>query len=332
MLQAGLPLEQVLHRQQRYVPNGPLRNALPYLYQDIVKGMSFSQALGKHPNLFDAFYRGIIELGEQSGQLEMALKEAAEALERFLALRRKVTAALIYPVFVIGVALFDAALFLNLIIPSILGVLKGVPGGAGGGLLLLVGLTHYWWLLPVFGVGAGVAALCFFRTAVGREVLDELVLYIPLLNETIRMVQSSYFIIGLGLGYQAGLPLGQAVRLATGAITNRSVRGIFSGLEARLQSGAALNDALAEIGYLPGMVLEMVDAGEVSGTLQSMLGTASEYLEQEMDARLELFMALLKPLLLVMVALIIGSVILLIYTSVFATVGGIMQQAISHKP
>lgn len=330
MLQAGLPLEQILHRQQRYISHGPLRNALAQIYQAVSSGMSFSDALAKHPKLFDEFYRSIITVGEESGQLDMAMREVADALERFLVLRRKVIAALVYPVFVIGVALFDALLFLSLIIPYILNLSESMLGKPEGLLLIVNTVAHFWWVLVVL-LGALIAGIVgFFQTKPGREILDELVLYVPLLNETIQVVQCSYFITGLGLGYQAGLPLEHAVRLGVDAIPNLSVKSMFAGVAERLQAGTALSEALADVGYLPGMVQEMVDTGEISGMLQSMLGTASEYLEQEIDARLQLFMALLKPLLLVMVALIIGSVILLIYTSVFATVGGIMQQATQH--
>lgn len=330
MLQAGLSLEQVLHRQRQYASNGALRTALVQMHQDVSRGMTLSDTLAKHPKLFNEFYRNVIRVGEESGQLDVAFREAAEVQERFLALRRKVVSVLMYPGFVIGVALFDVILFLSVIIPYLLKFVEQTLGKPMGLLVLVSGIAHYWWILFILVGVALTGVACFCKTALGREILDEFVLYVPLLNETVQVAESSYFLMGLGLGYQSGLTLEHAARLAVDAISNQSVKAMFAGLAERLQSGAALSEALAEVGYLPGTVLEMVDSGEVSGTLQNMLDTASDYLEQEMNARMELFMALLKPLLLLTVALMIGSALLMIYMAVFATVGGILNQAIRH--
>jgi type IV pilus assembly protein PilC len=332
MVESGLPLAKIMNRQKTHASHPLLKRVAGELEKSLMEGMNFADALATHPDCFDLLYINMVRAGEQSGRLDYALYRLADLLERSQIVQGKIKPLLTYPLFVVGVILVDLFIFLGVILPLLLGQAKAALGELTGLLWGIDLLLSFWWV-PLILLAVGLTGLVqFFKTETGKSIWNEAILYVPFVSNAVQSIQAYYFSLGVLMGYSGGLTLSYAAGLGVDAMTNLSVKEAFSGLEDEIEAGKTLTGALSDIGYLPGPVMDMIATGEDAGELEKMLYNVLKHLEVQIDAQIETMMSLLRPLLIVTAAMILGSGLLIVYMGLFSFLGGVFQQAMSRIP
>jgi type II secretory pathway component PulF len=186
---------------------------------------------------------------------------------------------------------------------------------------IMVGISHFlthWWFIafPSIG-GAGFGLYKWYHSDAGKAVMDVVNLKIPVLKELTLFMNASQFISSMAVGFSAGIPITEVLYLAANTVRNQYIRKAFMQMNVKVQSGQRLGPTLAETGYIPNWVLVMVSTGEESGDLERMLHNSVEYLEEEINHRIEILMSFMEPLLLLFLGVVVGFTALGIYLPLF---------------
>jgi len=319
LVQAGLPLLralQVLERQER---RPAFRFVIAELAAAIVAGEGLSQAMARHRRVFPDVYVGMVRAGETGGRLEISLLQLARFLEKADHIRRRVKAALYYPVAVLAVTVLILTALMLFVVPKFRTIFQEQLRGAE-----MPGLTqavlaasdfvgaHAVWIAAVV---AGVFALriAVRATARGRRTLDAIALRLPALGELLRKTAVARFSRTLGTLLGNGVPILQALEVARDTAGNAVFAAALDRVRERVQSGAAVAAALTEARRFPDLLVSMVAVGEETGALAEMLGRVADAYDEEVDTAVGGLTALLEPLLIVFLALTVGTIVIALF-------------------
>ncbi len=319
LLQAGLPLLrglQLLARQER---RAPFRSLLERLAEELVGGRSLSAALARHPREFSELYRGMVQAGEASGRLDLAMLELARFLEKADRVRRRIRAALYYPVAVLAVTVLILVGLMLFVVPQFRTIFQEQLKGAEMPALTQVVLgasdfvAAHWAVLALAGAAtwAGWAGLRSFAGA--RRFCDRVVLHVPALGPLCRRTAMARLSRTLGTLLANGVPILDALQLARATAGNAAYASAVDRVIGRVRSGGAVAAALAAEPLVPEMLVSLVAVGEETGALAAMLGRVAEVYEEEVDTAVGGLTALLEPLLIVFLALTVGTIVLALF-------------------
>lgn len=319
LVQAGLPLLralQVLARQER---RPAFREVINQLGAAIAAGDSLAQALERHGRVFPEVYVGLVRAGETGGRLEVALLQLARFLEKADRIRRRVQAALYYPVAVLVVAVLILAALMLFVVPKFRIIFQEQLRGAAMPALTQAVLgasdfvaTHW----VALAAGAAVLWTGFVllrRSRAGRAGLDAVALRLPALGELQRKTAVARFARTLGTLLGNGVPILQALAVARDTAGNAVFAAALDGVRERVQAGQAVAAALAAGRRFPDLLVSMAAVGEETGTLAEMLGRVADAYEEEVDAAVGGLTALLEPLLIVFLALTVGTIVIALF-------------------
>ncbi|MEL7232271.1 MAG: type II secretion system F family protein, partial [Pseudomonadota bacterium] len=281
------------------------------------EGARLSEALSRHPNVFDPLTVAIVAAGEQSGQLGDVLERRADDLEAADAIRRKVMGATAYPVLLLIVALIVTVVLLTLVVPKVAEqfVVLGeeLPPLTRGTIAVSDFIKARWWvLLAVFGLSYG-AFWAWKRTEAGRLRWDGFKLRLPVLGRVIRNLEAARFSRTIAGLISAGTPALTALETARHTLRNRVMRDGVTDAITRVREGAPISSALRRTDVFPPLVVQMVQGGEASGDTGPMFAKSADYLESEFEAATQVFLSLLEPLIIVL----LGGIVLLIAAAIF---------------
>lgn len=292
---------------------------------EIRGGASISEAMARCPDHFPDLYRASLQAGEQTGSLTEVLKRYIAYLKLVIGVQEKVVKALAYPGFLIVVGLAVVSFLLVYVMPTfseIYGQTKAdLPGPTK---MLLAGVEFlqgsFLWLIG--GALALIAAIYgWLRTPRGREQLDRLSLRMPVIgdvllkNQVIRVARTLSTVLG------GGIPLVSALQVTSSAITNRMISQALVNATDRVREGVSLAAALKQEHFLPQMTLEMIEVGETTGGLETMLQDVAEFHEGELDLRLSQLTTWIEPVLLLVMGIIVGGIVIVMYLPVFQIAG-----------
>lgn len=320
LVQAGLPLDEALAALAEGAEGRQRRVALA-LRARVMEGGSLAQALGEFPASFDALYRASVAAGEQSGQLALVLTRLAAHLESRDALRRRLLAALAYPVLLLAVALLVVAGLLLYVVPDVTEVFlrNGQILPWPTRLLLAISELLSTWLL--WWLPAAALLVATLWAALRREAVkawrDARLLRLPLLGRLLLALDAARFARTLALLGAAAVPLLDALKLASDTVGNRVLRQQLGGVAARVREGAPLAKALAGSGRFPPVALRLIASGERAGRLDAMLDEAAEQLERELDTATALAMSALGPAVILAVGALVLFIVLAILLPIF---------------
>lgn len=319
LVQAGLPLLralQVLERQER---RPALRCVIADLAAAIVAGDSLSQAMARERRVFPEVYVGMVRAGEAGGRLEVALLQLARFLEKADRIRRRVQAALYYPAAVLVVTVLILVGLMLFVVPKFRVIfqeqLRGaeLPGLTQAVLAAsdFVGAHAAWLALAVAGLFAGRALVR--ATAGGRRFLDATALRLPALGELRRKTAVARFARTLGTLLGNGVPILQALEVARDTAGNAVFAAALDAVRERVQAGAGVAAALTATRRFPDLLVSMVAVGEETGALAEMLGRVADAYDEEVDTAVGGLTALLEPLLIVFLALTVGTIVIALF-------------------
>ncbi len=317
LLAAGLPIDRALAKLETILSTGPMREVPVRLLAALRSGASLGAALSQQGEVFPAFYVGMVKAGEAGGFLVEVLARLGRMLERSVALKAKIGAALAYPLLVLALTGLSLVVLLVFVVPEFRPMLeesgvelplmtRAVFAVSGlvteHGQLLLAGLLAL--LLAIRGLGLSEG---------GRARLDRWTLGLPMIGSLVRTIETARFCRSLGTLRANGVALVEAVGIAAGTLTNRAVQEAARRIAEPLARGEGLARPLRATGLFPDLALQLIEVGEESGRLEEMLLQVAEVYDEEVERRIQQALALLAPLVTVflgiLVALIIGSIL-----------------------
>lgn len=321
LLQAGMTLDEGLAVLEKRLKHPRVQQMTRALHQALVDGRSFSQALRDFPRIFPAIYVNLIAAGEASGALPEILKRLVSHLMQAKNLRDRVQQALIYPAFL---ALAGAALitiFITFMVPQLTGFMAQSGGALPLPTRILLGahhvITSYWWLGVILAVGAAIGLRAFIRTEEGRITWDRFRLIVPGYGRVIRHRYYAQFSRTLGTLMENGIPLLKALDLVTEIAGNRYLETRLVEVRRAVIDGANLSVALNAQQLFPELFTDMMAVGEQTGHFAQTMQTVADVYERELDRTVNVISALIPPLIIALIAVIVGFVVYSILSAVF---------------
>ena len=331
LLQAGMTLDEGLSILEKRLKQPRVQQMTRHLHQALIDGRSFSQALREMPKIFPPLFVNLVAAGEASGALPEILHRLVKHLMQAKDLRDRVQQALIYPAFlaIAGAALITV--FITYMVPQLQGFISQIGGGLPLATRILIQINHvivsYWWLGALIVVGAAVGFRAFVRTDEGRISWDRFRLKIPGYSRVIRYRYYAQFSRTLGTLMQNGVPLLRALDLVSEIAGNRYLE--LKVIEARraVVDGATLSVALTSQQIFPDLFTDMMAVGEQTGRFGETMQTIADVYERELDRNVGIISQLIPPVIIVVIALVVGLVVYSILDAVFT-----MTHSLQFRP
>jgi type IV pilus assembly protein PilC len=282
-------------------------------------GSTFSESMAQHPRIFNKLYINMVKAGELGGVLELVLNRLAEFQEKAQKIKNKVVAAMAYPVIVLIIAIVIMMFLLAFIVPRFEQIFKDMLGNKPLPVLTQYVIaasrslqTHY--VAIIGGIVAIVVIYRFIaRSTRGRMVLDRIMLKAPLFGDLTRKSSISRFSRTLGTLVTSGVPILQALNITRETAGNTVVADAVTKVHDAVKEGESIVAPLEASGVFPPMVISMVDVGEETGQLPEMLLKIAEVYDDEVDNAVEGLTSLLEPIMIVLLALIVGTIVIALF-------------------
>jgi len=319
LVEAGMPLLRGLRLLQEQERRGLVRRVTGEVAISIESGSSFWEALGQHPRVFDQLFLSMVKAGEISGALEQTLRRLAEFMEKARQLKGKVKAAMYYPCAVLVVASGILLLLMTFVVPRFRAVFEGLTNGASmpAFTLFVFRLSEFIRHKAVVAILAGTALALLFlgclKTKQGRNTFDRFELALPVVGGLFRKAAISRFARTLGTLIGSGVPILQALTIVKETAGNVVVGQVIADVHEKVKQGEPIADTLKHSGVFPAMIAGMVDVGEQTGALPEMLAKIADGCDEEVDNAAAAMTSLLEPILIVVLAVIVGSIVIAIF-------------------
>ena len=319
LLRAGMPLLrglEVLARQER---NRAFCRVLEALAEAIKSGCMLSESMAQHPRVFDRLYLNMIRAGEAGGVLDVVLDRLAHFQQKSLQLKGKITAAMVYPLMVLAVAVTILAGLLVFVVPKFKQIftdlLKGAPLPPLTQLVLTVSdVVKHHYLIALGALAAiWIGLKVFARTPHGARLVDTLAVRLPLFGELFLKGIIARFGRTLGTLLSSGVPILPALLITRDTCGNARVAGAITAVHDRVKEGAPLARPLEATQVFPAMVTSMIDVGEHTGQLPEMLGKIADIYEDEVDSAVAGLSSLIEPILILLLALVVGTMVIALF-------------------
>lgn len=314
LVKAGVPLDEALGATARQTINANTKTLLLQLRGKVVAGQSFSTALAAQPDIFPPLYQALTRAGEQAGLLGDVLDKLADYLELRQQLQHKLQMALIYPCVLIAVAVLVVAVLMVKVLPSLDDLFRHhggqLPWLTRALMAISNTLAHWWPLLLLLAAVTPLWVRMLLQQPQWLQRWHRQSLALPLLGPLLRAADTARFASTLGLLVQSGVTLVDALTIAAGVIDNVVLRASAGAAAQAVEEGGSLARALEAGGQFPPLLTQLVQSGESSGTLDVMLGRAAAMQERELEQTLNGLLKVVEPLLLVLMAVVVGAIVL----------------------
>ncbi len=323
---AGIPIIESLMFIENDAAKLKMRQVAAELRKQIMNGGTFAGTIAKYPEQFGHVYIGLVKTGEDAGELEKTLDRLLELLNKQSNIRTKVIGTLMYPAFIILLAIFIVIVMLVFVFP----VFKDMFDQMGMQLpwitevLMNTGifLKQNWISIPVVFASAIFGINFLFKWKPSKWKIDEYVLKIPLLSKLIQFANFANFIAVMQVAYDAGVPILECLYLANLTLTNHTLEKRVEEATLKIQQGQHLSAALRATRTMPKMILFMIATGEQSGRLGDMLGQAVSYIDKALDNTIDLMTRMIEPIMLVVIGTIVLVLASALYLPLFASYMG----------
>ena len=332
LIDAGLPLLRGLNVLAKQERDAVLKSTINKLADSVQGGSTFSEGLAQHPRLFNDLYVNMVRAGEVGGVLEVVLTRLAEFQEKAQKIKNKVVAAMVYPIIVLLLALAIMSFLMIFIVPRFEAIFHDMLGDKPlpAITLFVIGVSgfmqNHWAILVGLLIGIIVAYKLIARTRRGRALLDRAKLHAPLFGDLIRKTSISRFSRTLGTLVTSGVPILQALTITRETAGNMVIARAISQVHDSVKEGESIVQPLEASGAFPPMVISMIDVGEETGQLPEMLLKIAEVYDDEVDTSVAALTSLLEPIMIVMLALIVGTIVIALFMPLISIISGLQQQ------
>lgn len=325
MVSSGVAMLRTLTIIVDQCQNRKLKRCLDDIRQSIEAGLSLSDAMSRHPQVFDKLYVSMVKAGETGGILADVLKRLADFLESKSKLNQKVRAAMVYPLVVLIVSVGVFWGMLTFILPIFEGLFKNIGSELPAYTQFLVSLSQYmrsiWMALFVIAMCvAGWLLKRYYRTKVGRFHIDSILYGLPMAGDLIAKVAIARFSRTFGTLLRAGVPMLTALDVVKDTADNAVVAESISKIYVDVRQGGSLSKPMSKSPVFPTMVTQMVAVGEETGRLDEMLSKVADFYDMEVENAVEALTSLLEPVMVVGIGGIVGSIVIGMYLPIFTVI------------
>ncbi|HEV3301355.1 MAG TPA: type II secretion system F family protein [Planctomycetaceae bacterium] len=314
---AGLPILRSLRILEGQSKPGPLKNSLIGVIEDIESGSTLSEAMAKQPKAFDNLYVNMVKAGEAGGALEIILQRLAEFKERSQSLKRKVQGAMIYPIAVITVATGIVGFIMYWIIPKFKKIFVDFGIELPSITIWLIWISDmvvdYWYLIPVIPIALWLLLKIIRKNKMGEYITDKILLKIPVMGKIVEKSVVARTARTLGTLISSGVPILEALIIARDTAGNAVFRRAFDNIYAAIREGESMAVPLKESRVCDDLVVNMVDVGEETGALDTMLYKIADVYDEEVSVLVEGLINLLEPMMVVILGLIVGFIVIALF-------------------
>ena len=329
MVNSGLPLLQGIDIMIEQTDSLNFKAVLTQVGQDIEAGLTFSDALRKHPRSFNELYSSMVKAGEASGDLDGILIQLAEYLEATEKLKREIKAAMTYPVIALVIVIMIAGGLLVFIVPKFAEMFEGLGARLPAptrALMTMSDVLRSYLLLVIGGAIALFLGLRYYvSTPMGRLQADTIKLRLPVFGPLFRKVAVSRFARTMSTLTRSGVPVLGALEIVERTIGNEVLARAIKGSQDSIKAGTTIAEPLARSGVFPLMVTRMIDVGEKTGSLDELLTKISEFYDQQVEATISSLTSMIEPLLILFLGVVVGGMVLALFMPIFklsSIVGG----------
>ena len=313
LIGGGLPLEKSLKLIGNQSKNGNLKNQVLTLSSRIEEGFSFTEALKEFPQSFDNLYISLISAGEAAGDMSGILEKTASYLERRSKIQQDIIGALIYPLVLIILALVIVGLLLVFVVPNVVNQFDTLNQQLPLLTRVLISISDFlsgpaiWLSFAIFFLLFGLSGLIGKNKI--RFFFDKHMLKIPLINSFLINANLARFTSSLSILRNSNVPIIEGLNISTSTISNSFLKSKMNEALSKVSEGDSLAKSLNKVQEIPLLVIQMIDSGERSGELDSMLTKAAEYLDQDFQQSTKIAMNLLEPMVVVLMGSIVASIV-----------------------
>jgi type IV pilus assembly protein PilC len=322
MLNAGIAIVQALDMLAYSAKKTKVKELILKIKTDVEGGSTLANALSQHHIYFDDLYCSLVRAGEEAGVLEALLNKIATYLEKIEALKAKVKKALLYPTIVLIVAFGVTAFIMLFVIPTFENLFKSFGADLPAFTKFVIGVSQgfqkYWWLI-FGGIGGGIWGFIEAkrRSRKFAQAIDRWILKVPLFGHITALSATARFARTLSTMFSGGVPLVDAMTSVAGATGNYIYEQATIEMRDSVSIGQQLNFAMRQTGLFNDMVIQMVAIGEEAGSLGDMLAKVADFYEEELDATISALTTLIEPLVMCILAVLVGSLIIAMYLPIF---------------
>jgi general secretion pathway protein F len=322
LVRSGFPLDRSLSVLAQLADSEALAEVVQDVLKEVKGGKSFSEALGKYPEVFPKIYVNMIKAGEAGGALDEVLGRISAFLETSENLRSYFIGALIYPVLLSVVAIASVTILTLFVVPRFVTIFQdsGLPMPLPMMLLnfLSQAISGYWWLMLL----SIVLLVVLFRrsraTPEGRVKWDRWVLRLPLVGQVIRKIEVARFARTLGTLLHGGVPLLQGMTIVREIIGNQGIATLIEPIRNGIKKGEGIAKPMKQSGVFPPLAMHLIEVGEESGKLDTMLVQVADVYDTEVRNSIKNLIAFFEPALILLMGIIIGTIVVSMLLAIFS--------------
>lgn len=330
MVDAGLAMVQSLQGLAEQTQNKAMRDVIKDVCTRVEGGDSFSDALQKHPKVFNRLYVAMVGAGEKGGLLAEILARLAVYLENAARLRKKVKSAMMYPTVVTVVAFAITIFLLVKVIPVFGDIYSGFGAQLPGPTQFLINISEIvkkYFILIILGLGGGVFAwLKFIDSKKGREFWDRQRIKLPVFGVIAHKICLARFTRTLASLVRSGVPILEVLNIVSQTVGNVVMEKAIKVASSDIERGESISQALGKHPVFPNMIIRMITAGEQTGKIDNMLERIADFLDEEIETTLSGLTSLIEPILIVFLGVVVGGMVICMFLPIFK-----MSEIVSGK-
>lgn len=314
LIGAGLPLATSLRTVAEQTQAKAMKTVIEEILVNVESGRTLFDAFSQYPDIFNGVYLALIKAGETSGTLDLALKRLADQEEKDAAMLSKIKGALVYPGIIFAVIIAVLAFMMIMVVPQVKGLYEDMGEELPSLTQFLVNISEFfatfWWLvlLVLVAIGAGIY-YAIKKTPAGRKMMDAFKIHVPIFGGLFKKLYVSRFARTAEMMLATGVPMLDSITIAIDATSNTIIEEEYSKSLEIIKGGKSLSESLQGRNYMLPLVPQMASIGEESGKIDEMLGKAAQVYENELDEQINSISTMIEPILMVIMAGLIGVVI-----------------------
>ena len=328
MLGAGVTVIGCLDMLKKQTENVTLRAAIARIYEDVQKGTTLSESMKSLSKVFPVLLISMVEVGEVSGTLEVALEKLAVQFEKDNKIKSKVSTAMVYPAVIGCIALVMVVFMITFIVPKFVGMINS----AGGKMPLPTAILLYvsgLFTNPLFLLGITVVISLsvfgfkrFKSSEQGKFIIDSIIYKMPMVGKNVQKILASRFTRTLSTLLSSGVSLIQSLEVVDRVVNNQIVsRGIVK-VKEEIKRGSNLAEPLERLGIFPLMVTQMISVGEEAGSLDSIMERVADFYDEEVETSISKLVAMMEPILMMLLAIVVGFIVIAMMMPIFSMYQG----------
>jgi type IV pilus assembly protein PilC len=326
---AGLPVLRSLKILEHQMKPGVLKNSLMDVVEDVESGSTLSEAFAKHPKCFDRLYVNMVKAGEAGGALEVIMQRLADFKEKAQSLKRRIIGAMVYPIAVITVAIGILSFIMIVIIPKFEKIFKDFNFTLPELTLWLMATSRwfaqYWYTLPLFPLAFWLLIKLIRLNKTGNYIVDRIYLWIPIIGTLIEKATIARTSRTLGTLVSSGVPILEALSIVRETTTNAVYERMYLRVYESIREGETIAQPLKESRLVDDMVVNMIDVGEETGELDTMLYKIADVYDEEVNVLVEGMISLLEPIMIVILGLIVGTIVIALFLPMIKLLEGLSK-------